>query len=494
MDYQNNYQNNYQNKFNNPNTIYDYNRIKYQLLYYKRKEIEKRKKRRELLIRILLVSIFILIFINAYFWYSNNYLTTKPQGEVYNIVVDRVAILQYDSLMTPYVEFNVQFKSDSQNSNVDEQDFSADIKVLGGYNYEVSKLQGSVYSIKVTFDEDNIPNEIQVKVRDNTYTVGIVKDVTLKLLLVKAPNQTVLGSNFKVYIYVQSSIKIDDWKVASNVKFVSGKVTQSYSDNGFVYSFTIVLNADKMVDRILVKVYSKKFMVSKLIALNTRIVDRQTYVTFNIQSDKLMDDPNKDVFTQFKFIIITNYYDTFTIEYKESEHLSVDVQSKIVIKPGQNVIEGRIYLKKSVDEVRKENVILVIRNSNGKIIDKKTITITIYPSTSKIRVSPTILGLTPDNWIKISVDFYSQLKNVEAKIISCTALTNDGSELNCKYGENLIELEYNKITSTEVYVDTSELVERNWKGSITVSINIAFYSHNVEFNKGVTIQAEITLN
>lgn len=453
----------------------------------------KKKKRRELIIRSLLIILIIVITVYSYWWYNTKYLTANTGGQLYTITIDEVSFVEFDALKTPYIEFNVHFQSEDPDFDIASQDFSGDIKVLSDYNYKVTKSQGGVYTVKVTFEEDNIPDFIQVQVKDNIYTVSVVKDVTISVLSAKIPTKVVLGDTFTTILMIKTPMKIDDWKVASNLDMVGGKVSETQGEDGFIYTFTLNIKADKITDALLVKVYSNKHQVSKTVRMKISVIEEQTSVDFNLKSDQLMVDPEKEVSTEFTYVITTNYHDTFTIEYTSSEYLSVDVENPIKITPGDNVIQGIIYLKKDVNEVRKEAITLVLRDSNGKIIDKRTLIITILPSLSRIRVSLTSYGLTIENMIKMSLDFYTDLKDINAEITSCSATTSGGEELDCNYDENLIELEENKITQTFIYIDTTHLVESQWVGIIEATINVAFYSQGIKFKKGITIQTEIEI-
>lgn len=467
-------------------------RVKYQLLLYKRRELEKKRRRKELIVRMLLIGLVIIIIVYSYWWYRTTYLVNNSGQSLYSVNVDKTAVLQYDSLMSPYVVFGVHFSSNNPDFDVGGKDFSSDIKVLGGYSYSVNKLENGDYLVKVAFD-NNIPSELQVEVKGSVFIVSIIQELSVKIASIKAPETVVLNEDFDVYIYVLTSSRVTGWRVATNIRFVGGRVSFSQSDSGFLYAFHLVLNPDKYTKSILVKIYSPSYNVSKLVSIPTKIVEKRTQVQFSIQSKMIMDNPEVKPFVQFNYLITTNYNGVLYLEYKNSEHLSVDVQSNIQVLKGDNVVEGRVYLVKSVDQLSVEDITLILKDSSGNIIDKRVFQITIFPSLSKIKISPTAEGLTSDNQLKVSIDFFSQLKGVSAKISSCTAETTDNQTLKCNYDDGFINLEYNKITSAIVLIDTRDLVLKQWKGGVNIKINIEFYSQNIKFNKGVSIQTQVML-
>ena len=467
--------------------------VKYQLLYYRRKELEKKKKRKELITRTILIILILSLIYTGYYMYNSSLLQNTEKVS-YTPTVPKTVVLQYDESNRPFVSFIVNINP-SISVDMSKKDFSSDIKIINtGVNYNVKRLNGGTYLVVAYFD-NNVPEVLSVQVLGYSFQVTVVKDVTIKLLSLKYPKNIVIGQEYTMYVVLKTSVEVKDWGAKTyGIKITGSSIKESFDSGSFIYTFIINFEVpEKMGDHYKygLIIYSKKYSIGQPVPLNIIVQDRKLSVSFNIEKTKLM---STDEQSHFLLNITSNYNGKIYIEYKTADDsLVVNVNSTVNIHPGNNIIVGTVSMATSVNTVKETNFILIVKNEDGEKVFSKIVSILLFPPLSKIRVSPTPIGLTPDNMIQLRVDFISELKDVSAKITACTAKTDSGDTLECDYSKKLIQLKENSATSTTVYIDASKYIENRQSVNIYITLNIDFYSQGIKFPKGVTIQTEVTI-
>jgi len=476
---------------NNPKQLPPY--IKYQILYYKRRELEKKRRRKELITRIILILLIVSLIYIGYYVYNNS-LMSNTESITYTPTVPRTVVLQYDESGHPYVSFTVNVNP-STNTDLSKKDFSSDIKIIGDkIDYNVKRISGGSYLVVVHFNSE-VPQVLNLQVLGYSFKVTIVKDVTLQLLTVKYPKNIVVGQEYTMYVVLKTSVEVKHWDAKTyGIKITGSSVKETLGSGSFIYTFMINFEVPQKMGpkyRYGILIYNADYKISQAIPMNIIVNDRKLSINFKMEKNKLMSINDQ---AHFVLNITSNYKGKLFIEYKTADDsLIINVNSTVNIYPGDNIVVGTISMANNVNSVRETSFTIIVKNEDNKKVFSKTVNILLFPSLSKIRVSPTPVGITPDNMIKISVDFISELNGVSAKITSCSAVTDSGDTLDCNYKKDLIQLSQNKVASTIIYVDVSKYLENKQAVNVYITLNIDFYSQNIKFPKGVTIQTEVTI-